>query len=253
MAEDIADKRGPKYPSDSLRVAIDLIGKVREGIGFSAASSDTIVKALGYETLNGTSKRKLGVLNHYGFLDRTSAGTYKISELAKRVLIPTDAFDRELAVTEAAKTPRLFQQIFERFSGHALPNLFTNLLVRDFGVAVDSGEQVAAVFKDSAEFAGLLRNGVLSSTPEADPEPTPAISAEPRRDASRAEALPLPAPAAQAPGAQRYTVALDGAGRVAQIDLPVPVRARDLTALVGWLNYMRLVAEQEEPPAISAN
>ena len=250
MAEDVGDKRGPKYPSDSLKVAIDLIGKVREGIGFSAASRDTIVKAVGYETLNGTSKRKLGVLNHYGFLDRTGAGTYKVSELAKRILIPTDQLDRELAIAEAAKTPRLFQSLFERFSGHALPSLFTNLLVRDFGVAVDSGEHVSGVFKETAEFAGLLRNGVLSS--EAQPVPGDAkATQESKRDPIPVEAVALPATVPANVTGQRYTVALDGTGRVAQIDLPIPVRARDLTALVGWLNFMRTVAEQEEPPAIS--
>jgi len=147
------------------------------------------------------------------------------------------------SVADAARRPKLFQQLWERYEGHAIPTILPNLLVREFGVLPQSGDSVAQTFKDTVEFAGLLPNGILMV------QPATAASREEVSSQPHLGSAPTPGPGARSvpsDAAQRYIVALDARGRFATIELPLPVRQRDLTALENWLSFMRPLAEEAE-------
>lgn len=237
-----SDVRGVQYPADHLEAAVEMLGKVKEAVGLAAASRETLVEALGYNSINGASARKVAVLSHFGLIDRAGKGSSRVSELGRRILMPVSDSDRRQAIADAARKPTLFAQLFERLKGHAIPSLLPNLLVREFGVFHGSAESVAETFRTTMEFAGLFRNGVLNE--EAGP---PIARTSKSRDgtetAQDVDSGPTGDPDISKSGGQRYTIALDGSGRVARIDIPLPVSATDLRRIERWAQYMGEVIE----------
>jgi hypothetical protein len=241
------EERGPKAPGLNLPTAVELLPQVRDGVGMGRASRETVARALGYNSLNGRSNRVIAALTHFGLLDRVGAAALQVSELGKKVLLPQTETEAREALAEAVQRPSLYQKLFARFAGHGLPSLLPNILSREFGVLPNYGEEVARTFRESVEHAGLLRNGVLHTTLN-----------ELSGDLDIGAANSSQAAATQAGQAdqtsivrdlkivsQRYTIPLDRSGRVATIDVPVPVSSEDLRRIKAWAEYMMTMAEIE--------
>lgn len=250
--EKAKEERGPKSPALSVGAAAQLLRQVREGVGFGRASRETVIRALGYNSPNGRSNRVLAALLHYGLLERSGDAAVQISALGKQVLLPRDEIESTKALADAAARPILFKKLIARFHGHGLPTLFPNILVREFGVMPGSSEEVAKVFRESMMDAGLLRNGVLfetldesASEESADNPPDeslelPVRKVDPSSNSISREKVDLPAGQSQV---QRYVIALDLTGRVAAIDIPVPVTQADLRRITHWVDYMLPLVE----------
>jgi hypothetical protein len=262
--EPVRGERGVQYPADNLQSAVSMVGRVRDGIGFSPASRETIAAALGHKVISGTSGRKLAVLAHFGLLERVGGGSYRVSELAKRILIPTSPTERVQAIAEAVRTPALYAALIERYQGHALPTMLANVLTRELGVFETSAEHAAQEFRASVDYAGLLRNGVLLSEPADDqavrsePDSVRPVDAERgRAGASSAvvgTALPTILSASTVPGTvQAYTIPLGNTGRVATLQIPVPVTAWDLSKVEAWITYMKTLTQDDEAPDTSSS
>ena len=238
-------ERGIKYPADNLESAIELLGRVKDSLGYGGASRETLAEALGYRGISGTSARKIGSLTHYDLLERIGNGAYRISELGRRILMPTTSAERREAITEAAKRPALYGALFQMYQDHALPTLLPNLLVREHGVTSSAAEQAANTFRETVEYAGLLRAGILRSNPgaEVDPENTATVGENVATSEAAAKGQ-LPDFPGRA-GSSDYTVALDGAGRVAVLSIPLPVTLRDMRRLRAWAEYMTLLLQEE--------
>ena len=67
----MAKLRSPNYPSISLENALAKIKKVYDVEHTHPAAREVIAKALGYNTLNGTSLSLLATLSRYGLLEKT--------------------------------------------------------------------------------------------------------------------------------------------------------------------------------------
>jgi hypothetical protein len=251
MTESSKEERGPKSPGVSLGPAVELLRKVREGVGFGRASRETVANALGYGSLNGRSQRAIAALLHFGLVERSGANAVQISELGKKVLMPNHDSESVQALAEAAKQPTLYGKLFERYSGQAVPALLTNILVREFGVLANSSEEVAKTFRESVDFAGLLRNGVLyeelePSGPVGDKDATVRVDDDlPEPAPSRAVGATVAAQHSPPVGAQAYTIALDRQGRVATIYIPLPVLGSDLKRIERWATFMAEMAEDD--------
>lgn len=238
------EQRGPNVPSDPLAVAIQLVTAVRDRVGFTPASRESIAEALGYKTLNGTSRRKLASLNHFELLSRTGT-KYRISELARQILIPKDQVEYQASVRSAARRPLFFQRLIAQYADQALPVMLPNILVREYGILPQSSEEVARVFRESMEFAGLLRNGILYDADQAD-EAAGALTA------TRSELAPITTESAKSLGltpaetqhrisgadSQRYSVPLGRDGTVAILEIPLPIRDEYFTKLRLWAAFM---------------
>jgi len=253
-------ERGPKAPVTSLPEALELLKLVRDRIGFAEASRETVAEALGHTSLNGTSKRKIAALSHFDLISRSGGGAYRISDLGRRILMPTDSGEHSQAIAEAAMRPSMYAKLFARYDGHVLPLMLPNVLAREFKVLPQSSEQVAQNFRESAEFAGLLRNGILSSQPEltqltGDASPVPKITADRSDDmnlASDSSARPRIQISAADERTKAFVLPLDNQGRIAEVVLPLPLSSRDIRKLKAWVDYMSSVVE-ETPGEISAN
>jgi hypothetical protein len=249
--------RGPNAPSETLPSAIQLLQLVRDRLGFSSASRESIAEALGYRTLNGTSRRKIAALSHFELLARSGAA-YRISDLGKQILIPRDDAEHKQAVAMAARKPAFYSKLFAKYEGQALPGMLPNILVREFGILPQSSEDVARTFRETQEFAGLLRNGILLSEPEgahavdrdlAQPTSLSAGGANGVQVEVQSESRPQFEPnAGDGRHRQRYTIPLDKRGTLASVELPVPVRERDLKKVSAWLTYMTNVIGDEPDP-----
>ncbi len=254
MAEKmVKPERGVQYPGDHLEGTIQLLEKYRSAIGLGVASRETVAEALGYRGISGTSARRIGSMTHYGLLERSGAGAYKVSDLGKKLLMPRTDAERSEAIVEAAKRPKLFAILFEKYSDNALPSLLPNLLVREHGVAASVADAAAKTFRETAEFAGLLQNGILKSS--AAIRGVEAINSE-NTDVEKpaGEGAPLrEIRVAASASEQDYTVALDGTGRIANIRLPVPVTTKDIRRIRAWTDYMTAVlGDTEEEPGGNA-
>lgn len=245
--------RGVQYPGDSLAEAVTLLEKVRTGVGFASASRELIAQALGYKGLTGTSGRRVATLGHFDLIERTGNGSYKISDLGRRILMPTSEAEKALALAEAAKRPSLYLQVIAKYQGSALPQMLANILARDFKVYAGASEDAAKGLRETVEFAGLLRNGILYDTVDVGSE-APANPSRPSREETPRDpaAAEKPDETVEATSTGTYSIALGGDGRNAKIVLPLPITPRDLKLLRSWVEYMT-VATAEETPEISSS
>jgi hypothetical protein len=248
--------RGPNAPSETLASAIQLLQLVRDRLGFSSASRESVAEALGYRTLNGTSRRKIAALSHFELLVRNGAA-YRISDLGKQILIPRDDGEYKQAIAVVAKKPAFYGKLFAKYEGQALPGMLPNILVREFGILPQSSEEVARTFRETQEFAGLLRNGILLS--EAEGAATGGGDLAPSGTSLSASASVARQPLevrgeAKSKGEinagngrpfQRFSIPIDKQGTLASVELPVPVRERDLKKVSAWLAYMTNVIGDE--------
>lgn len=155
-------ERSVAYPSTNLETAIELISKLRSELGKGPYSREDAAKGLGYSGISGASARSVAALVQYGLLIR-NGNTYSISELAEEITHPTDETGekRRQSIVIAAKSPKLFQKIIDRFKNQSLPGLLENILVRE-GVSSNYSKEVSNLLKDTLQFSGILQNGVIT-------------------------------------------------------------------------------------------
>lgn len=265
VRENGGGERGTQYPADNLETAITMVGRVRTAIGFSPAKREIIAEALGYKTLSGHASRKLGTLNHYGLLERSGKGAARISVLGKAILTPTSEAERQHAITDAAKQPNLYAALITKYAEQGLPTLLPNLLIREHGVHPSVAEAAAATFRETVEYAGLLRNGVLYAEAEEPPSASDGIAGDGRsphdssggdrgRNSGGTDSGSKRHDQTGVGNAPGFTIPLDNSGRMATIHIPLPVSKRDLKKIGAWLNYMNAVVDdEEETPSVSGN
>jgi hypothetical protein len=143
-----------------LESALETVSTLRAKLGDGPYSREQAAIELGYSGISGISSTKIAACAHFGLLDK-SGGVYLLSELAKRIIASTSDEERRVATVEAAKTPTLYAKLISAYGGQALPTSLNNILDRQYGIISKKAEIAARLFKESIEFAGILRNGVV--------------------------------------------------------------------------------------------
>lgn len=244
-------ERSRRYPAISLREAINSLELLHRGVGLTGGSRETLAQAIGHTTLNGTSKRKIAALLQYGLIEKEGE-RYKVSDLGRRIIIPVSEQEKIEAIAEAARRPTLFQEIGSAFDQQPIPSMLANVLAREYGVLPQASAEVANLFVQTVDQAGLIVDGVLAWNGERSPSASAdSPSAEPRLRGmnamgSNAPTLPLEESLHSGPY-QDYSIPLDNRGRKALIHLPTPVTTHDLSRLRGWVAYMQGVISDEDP------
>jgi len=157
MSEENEDKdareRNPRFPSETLQEALSRVEKLFTGLGRGAAPAEAVAKAVGYNSLNGTSRTTLAALSYYGLLSRESS-KYKVSDLALRIIRPVNDTDKVSAVWEACLSPKLFGEI-QKDHADCTESVLVTILIHK-GFTQNGADKAAHVFKDNLEFAGSL-------------------------------------------------------------------------------------------------
>jgi hypothetical protein len=94
--------------------------------------------------------------------------------------MPTDATERASGIIEALRHPRLYEALFLKYAGQSLPTMLANVLNRSYGISESAAQRAEQIFRESAEFAKVLKNGIiqteqlveLASDPSAHGKPT---------------------------------------------------------------------------------
>lgn len=239
-------ERSKAYPQFSLDDMVEALKRVHSQLGAGPYNRAAIAEGLGHNVGSGSANSKAAALVHFGLLDRDQ-NAYHLSSIARRIIHPTEEGELAAAIAESVKVPTLFAAMFERFGGKSLPQLLPNILTRDYGIISKQSGQAADLFRRSAEYAGLLRHGVLHQdlvidAPVYDDSKPPTIADEPVRPGkgfhspthSRQD---IPLQVRKDLGAMAYPIPLSG-GRVCILELPRPVTEKDLAKIRGWLELM---------------
>lgn len=153
-------KRSAAYPVIELETATEKLSHIKDNIGSGPYDRDTLARGLGYSGVSGASSRIIAALVHYSLLDRTG-NTYQQSEIATKILMPTNENEKQSAIAEAFLSPVLFNNLIQKYKGESLPNRLEFILVREHGINEKKSTEVAEIFKKSAKYAGYLKNGVI--------------------------------------------------------------------------------------------
>ena len=177
----IKKERSTAYPGIALEQAVTISKKLIESYGKSPFSRENAVQALGFKA-GGSSFTKVAALVHYGLLAR-KGNSYENSGLGERVAYFQSDEDLKGAIAQAALTPRLFTTLANDYSGRAIPGLLKNILITQHKINRNVADDVATIFKDSLEYAGLYVNGIVASV-------TDLIPAESKESISPQTAMP---------------------------------------------------------------
>lgn len=156
--------RSIAYPGFPLSKAVEFAAILRKNLGKGPYSRGEAAVALGYKGVSGISATKISTMVHFGLLNR-NGNTYSQSELAERINHPLSDEDKNSAISEAAQIPRLYKDLLAQFGGQALPTQLGNILIHK-GISAKISDSVAENFRNSLEFAGSLKNGVVLATPD---------------------------------------------------------------------------------------
>jgi hypothetical protein len=239
-------ERSKAYPQFSLDDMLEALKRIHSQLGAGPYSRAAIAEGLGHNVGSGSANAKAAALVHFGLLDREQ-NAYHLSAISRRIIHPTEEGEVAQAIAEAVKLPTLFAAMFERFGGKSLPQLLPNILARDYGIISKQSSQAAELFRRSAEYAGLLRHGVLHQDLAidevvADESKSPTMAKEFQRPSTDVRTAThvrqdVPDQVRKNFDAMAYPIPLSG-GRVCILELPRPVTERDLTKIRGWLELM---------------
>jgi len=154
--------RSTAYPNHDLETAINFTKQMREKLGSGPYSRELAAQALGHPNVNGTSGAKIAACVHFGLLTR-DGNTYSQSELSNMIFSPQDDDERNTGIKNAMLTPTLYSKLVSEYEGKGLPTMLDNILVRTYRLTQKVASQASADFKKSAEYSGVLVNGVINS------------------------------------------------------------------------------------------
>lgn len=145
--------RSPSFPQMGLKEAVEKAAILYRAIGRHATTREVVAKGLGYSGISGPSATLIGTLTRYGLLEGRG-DEIKLSDAAMAILHPHSDQEKRDAIRAAARSPELFRELEEKFSG-STPG---NELLRNYLIRKSFSEQAADIailaYKETLEFAG---------------------------------------------------------------------------------------------------
>lgn len=143
-----------KTLEDSLRVA----NAINDHYAGKQASWEDISRVLEFSPNNPNNKYYLWSAAAYGIISPEEGNRYKLSEIGRKILVPTfEGEDRE-GIVKAVATPKILAQFFSDYSGSKLPSgdIFKNVLEQKYHVPKNRTDETIQLILSNARFAGLL-------------------------------------------------------------------------------------------------
>ena len=230
MAKKTSRKRSRPYPRRSLKECLDFL-QIVDDAGAVDVDEEVLVKALGLSTANSHRFTGLVSSSKQFVLLTVADKRYSLTERGKRCLHPSERGEREQVIVEAFSSPKLYQELIEKYGDRRLPEkqMLANILYRGHGIESKASSKATELFIDSAEFAGLLAsNGRLSRPLDSGIIETPADT-------------PLPAPESQLLQEDVQTAKFALSTGMAQVTVPANITKKDADRLKMLIDL--LVAE----------
>jgi hypothetical protein len=153
--------RSRLYPRYDLEDSINFIRSLQT-LGGSNVSQAALAAKVGKSVNNSGFSGRISSSKQFSLLTIDS-GKLSISSLGKRILLPKGDADKNSAIATALAAPDLYKELIENFNGKIIPDTTTlgNLLAHDYRMEVAAKDGAARNFIRSANFAGVLQNGIL--------------------------------------------------------------------------------------------
>jgi hypothetical protein len=113
---------------------------------------EIVAKHLGFASLSGPARSRLGTLKQYGLIE--GRGKVAVSSLAKQIIAPRDPDERKAGLREAALTPGLFQSTYSTHP-HASDEALTSYLVRELSFSHSGAKSFIVAYRDTLAYAGV--------------------------------------------------------------------------------------------------
>src|SRR5205823_427783 len=146
-----------------LGTVLDFVGKI-ESDGLQTLTVHEVAKRMGFASATSTPfYRRIVAAKLFGLLDTTQG--VNLTKLALDYFKPTDDESKAAALATAMKNVVAYQKILERYSEKRLPqvDILANLIEREFALSSDAAKVCAGVFVNSAQRAGLVKDGGVLS------------------------------------------------------------------------------------------
>ena len=180
--------RSPNFPSMSLGDAVEAIKKVHAAEGRSKMPRLSMVKPLGYTSINGRSLSVLGALKAYGLIEGRADDLRISPEGFVLANAPTDSVEYREALVASFRAPAAFQQFTDEDEGASADTLKWKL--QKVGFQADSAERLVRVYRESRDLVNAA--GGAYKTPQ--PEEAAAVqnAFNPSLDDMMNDLMPLP-------------------------------------------------------------
>jgi len=153
-------RSGTAYPYFGLPTALRIVDAIRGAGGDEAANAD-VLTALQVTKNDRVWAYGVPAAIQFGLVERVGRGDIgrvRITELAKRIALPTNTEEKRVAKGEAFQQPELYQKLLERFAGHPLPQKegLRNLLCREYQIVESMAAGAADAFLESLREAEMV-------------------------------------------------------------------------------------------------
>lgn len=162
--------RAPNCPSLSLAVAIEKVERVYCVEGKNTFNGEAVVKHIGYNGLNGASRRSLGALRSYGLICGRG-GDLRVSDDAVVIIADAqspDQSERQDSLRNCLKFNRVFADLVDQFGQGSTLLTLTSYLQKQYGFKPNAAKRTAKVYKDSVTLIHWGQTGTdpVTSTQE---------------------------------------------------------------------------------------
>lgn len=158
--------RSRLYPRYDLEDSIKFIESVSK-LGGSRVSNQAVAAELGKAVNNSTFIGRVSSSKQFGILIQES-GKLSLSSVGKEIMFPRSDDEKSAAIKSAFSTPALYKELIDTFGGKTIPDqsALGNRLVHDYGIEAAAKDSAARNFIRSAQYSGVLQNGILVASTE---------------------------------------------------------------------------------------
>jgi hypothetical protein len=147
-----------KYPRHPVERALRIPKAILEQNAGKACTTEQAAGYLGVGSAKGPFSVEIASAMKYGFLERPEAGKIQPTELARRIIRPTNAEDEIRGYREAILKAPEISDVYKHYRGENIPDdtFFKNTLVEKFKIPEADFSDFKQVFLASLETAKLL-------------------------------------------------------------------------------------------------
>lgn len=236
--------RSPAYPAFGLQTAVAKLQAVHQAIKRSAASTDAIKRALGYNTKTSHAVRALSGLIQFGLLEEEAGATerrLKLSEAGLNIVLRRDSDPVRMGlVRDAALKPTVYGQLAGIWTaGSSGEDALSGFLLieRNFNPTVVP--RIVRDFKATYQYAGLADAPGGAPGVEEQAGTVPAVAPKPTKVIDHPTSIEITEEAAHGTIETRsYHMPLQN-GRQAVLQMPADISADEIDLVARYLALMK--------------
>ena len=150
--------KGSDYPRHPLEKALRIPKGILEQNAGKECSDEESANYIGVKYNKGPFSVELNSAIKFGLLKRPESGKVTLTEIARKILKPTDQNDKIEGFRSAIMKAPVVSDVYKHYRGENLPDdeFFNNALSEKFKVPEDKIEEFKSIFFESLNTADLL-------------------------------------------------------------------------------------------------